>query len=49
MKVVMARRLAEDMAGYLRASSIIPTVLQAAVVCRGVNSTRLDPFVKNIY
>jgi hypothetical protein len=46
MKVVMARRLAENMAGYLRASSIIPTVLRAAVICRGVNSTRLDPLVK---
>jgi len=48
MKVVMARRLAENMAGYLRPSSIIPTVLRAAVVCRGVNSTRLDPFFKPI-
>jgi hypothetical protein len=46
MKVVMARRLAENMAGYLRASSIIPAILRAAVGWRGGNSTRLEPFLK---
>jgi len=46
MKVVMARRLAKNMAGYLRASSIIPAILRAAVVLRGGNSTRLGPFLE---
>jgi len=47
MKVVMSRRLAET---WLAIESFFnyPTVLRAAVVCREVNSIRLDPFVKPI-